>query len=134
MDHARQSNRFNKRLKQIKKTNFHMLHYICRDMKEFSRSHSILVSGESGAGKTETCKLLMGYLAYMIGQEEAQAGGGAGPAANGNASGQKTLQEKVRRLFFFRTLVPTISDIFLFLLCSVVLSVLSSGYNRKKRP
>ena len=40
-----------------------------RGVKDYGKNQSILVSGESGAGKTETVKILMGHIAHISGKQ-----------------------------------------------------------------
>lgn len=58
-------------------------HAAYKQMVNEEISQSILVSGESGAGKTESTKNLMQYLAYM----------GGGPSSEGKRSVEQQVLE-----------------------------------------
>lgn len=67
-----------------------------RDMKSFKQSQSIIVSGESGAGKTESTKYLLRYLCELWGSA-------AGPVEQRILDGR--LVNLIFRFNFFFSLV-----------------------------
>ena len=54
------------------------------------KSQSVVVSGESGAGKTETCKLLMKFIATVAGSESS-----SDQMTESNAGKMDNLEKKI---------------------------------------
>jgi len=72
---------------------------ICRKMINEETSQAILVSGESGAGKTESTKMLMHYLAYLGGRA----------ATEGRSVEQQVLEVRNPNIYKAHTKTPTLT-------------------------
>ena len=61
-----------------------------RSMRHYGMSQAVLISGESGSGKTETAKIVMSFLAWAgqasTSKNKAGSGGGGGGGGDGSSS------------------------------------------------
>ena len=60
-----------------------------RNMKFYKTSQAVIISGESGSGKTETAKIVMSFLAWAGGGTA--AGGGSSGSGSSSSSNSSTL-------------------------------------------
>ena len=56
----------------ITSTNLMLLCYLCQGIKRTGQNQCCVVSGESGAGKTESTKLLVEHIAHLAQNTDSQ--------------------------------------------------------------